>query len=307
MERYIEPKTLAKISDLSLVAKTIAEGFLYGLQRSRQRGIGIEFSQYRAYESGDELSRIDWKLYARSDRYFVREAVRESEINVHFLLDSSRSMSLASQVQKDPNGLHNNSRTWDKLLYAKHLIASLSFLAQKQGDAISYLSFNEKTVQFLPTGNGVKHWHKLLQQLHLTQSQGNFVSQEQLFGYYDRLNGPALIILVTDFQQHDNEIIQLVKRLNHSKTELAVLQLQSNDELNFNYRGDLRLRDPETMQQVEVNAELVKRNYLQVLNRRNKKQGEQLAGLGIAQQAFNIDKPLDAALIEYLKQRSRMG
>ena len=92
MHRLIDPKTIARIKDLPLVAKTIAEGFLIGHQASTQRGVGLEFSQYRAYQEGDELNRIDWKLFARSDRYYVREAERESEIDVWFLLDSSASM-----------------------------------------------------------------------------------------------------------------------------------------------------------------------------------------------------------------------
>ena len=97
MERLIDPRTLARVKHLPLIAKTVADGFLHGLQQSHQRGIGIEFSQYRAYEPGDPLSRIDWKLFARSDRYFVREAERESEICMWFVLDASASMNQASE------------------------------------------------------------------------------------------------------------------------------------------------------------------------------------------------------------------
>ena len=96
MERFLESRTLARVKDLPLIARTVAEGFLHGIQSSHQRGIGVEFSQYRAYEPGDEPARIDWKLFARSDRYFVREAERESEIAVWFVLDCSHLLSRES-------------------------------------------------------------------------------------------------------------------------------------------------------------------------------------------------------------------
>ena len=164
MESFIDPKTLSRVKDLPLVAKTVAEGFLHGLQSSMQRGVGIEFSQYRPYENGDELSRVDWKLFARSDRYFVREAERESEIDVWMILDASRSMLQSSERNKKTESIP----TWNKLDYAKHLIASIGYLAQKQGDSIGYLGLSSDELKFLPSGNSEKHWRKLL--IALTQT-----------------------------------------------------------------------------------------------------------------------------------------
>ncbi|MEP1870824.1 MAG: DUF58 domain-containing protein, partial [Paraglaciecola sp.] len=119
MEQFLDPLVLARVKDMPLVAKTVAQGFLHGLHNSVQRGTGIEFSQYRAYEPGDALSNIDWKLFARSDRYFVREAERESNINIWLVLDAS-----ASMLQQ---ASHSNEG-WNKFDYARHLLATIAYI-----------------------------------------------------------------------------------------------------------------------------------------------------------------------------------
>ena len=156
MERFIDPRTLARVKNLPLIAKTVADGFLHGLQQSHQRGVGIEFSQYRAYEPGDPLSRIDWKLFARSDRYFVREAERESEIAMWFVLDASASMNLASESRPG---------AWTKFEYARHLLATLSYIGQQQGDHVGMLALSGDQQHLLPPASGERHWHRLLKQL----------------------------------------------------------------------------------------------------------------------------------------------
>jgi len=147
MERFIDPKTLARVKDMPLVARSVAEGFLSGIQPSQQRGVGIEFAQYRAYEPGDEPKRIDWKLFARSDRYFVREADRESEIATWIVVDCSRSM-----AQRSERG------AWDKFDYARHLAATLAYLAQRQGDLPGLLMLNTHEQLVVPPAAGERQW-----------------------------------------------------------------------------------------------------------------------------------------------------
>ncbi|MFT5164114.1 MAG: hypothetical protein ACI9FJ_002715, partial [Alteromonadaceae bacterium] len=173
IERLIDPKTLARVKDMPLIAKTVADGFLQGLQTSQQKGVGIEFSQYRSYEPGDELNHIDWKLFARSDRYYVREAQRTSEITLWLLVDTSASMLQGSE----PTGV--NGASWDKLSYAKHLAATLAYIGQRQGDSVGLLGLSSgkelslssgkelslssgKELSFLPPAGGERHWQRVM-------------------------------------------------------------------------------------------------------------------------------------------------
>ena len=298
MERFIDPKTLARVKDLPLIAKTVAEGFLHGMQQSTQKGIGIEFSQYRAYEIGDELSRIDWKLFARSDRYFVREAERESEIDIWFLLDSSRSMAQKSQEDKQTSV--------DKLTYAKMLIASLSYLAQKQGDTFGLLGLSNENVNYIPSGNGLKQWQRLLVKLARIEASSTFPHVDKLSSYLDNLKRPSIIFLLSDFSQVDKEIINVLSKLNTSRSEVVAMQLYCEDELAFNYKGPVRFKDLETGEEILVSASNAKSAYQQVRNQYVEELEISLKSKNIYSYQINVDQPLDYALFEYLKQRQKV-
>lgn len=299
MKNYIDPKTLARIKDMPLIAKSIAEGFLYGLQSSRQKGVGIEFNQYRSYEPGDSLARIDWKLFARSDRYFVREAERESEINVWFLLDASYSMQYQS-VKKNPTD-------WNKLEYAKHLIASLAYIAQKQGDSVGLMGLSSESLFFLPNACGEKHWQKLLQKLSVIKPGRYFPQYDFIKNKINQLQKKSLIFLISDFYQQQQEVFELVKNINTIKSDVIAVQLTCDDELNFNYKGNVRFKDFETEKEVIVAANYIKEHYLAEYQNHQEKLEKKLLRHHINYINHNIDEPLDKALFEFLKIRNRQG
>ncbi len=302
MESFIDPKTLARVKDLPLVAKTVAEGFLHGLQSSMQRGVGIEFSQYRPYENGDELSRVDWKLFARSDRYFVREAERESEIEVWMLLDASRSMLQSSELNKKAQ----RANTWNKLNYAKHLIASIGYLAQKQGDSIGYLGLSSDELKFLPAGNSEKHWRKLLTTLVQTKDGNYFPDISATQSLIGQLQKPSIIFVISDFNQKDNEIIEFAGQLNSTLCEVIAIQLVCDDEINFKFKGPIRFKDLETGEEVLVSAASAKEDYLKNYQDYQNALNETFANKNMGFHRFNIDQPLDQVLFEYLRQRQRI-
>jgi uncharacterized protein (DUF58 family) len=298
MERFIDPRTLAKVKDMPLIAKTVAEGFLHGMQTSMQRGVGIEFSQYRSYEEGDEINRIDWKLYARSDRYFVREAERESEIDVWFVLDASRSMMQKSVDENDTN--------WDKLEYAKHLIASVSYMAQKQGDTIGYLGISSEQLNFLPSGNGERQWHRLLRNLATTFPGNYFPKTDLLKQHIAQLQKPAIIFIISDFYQRQNEITDFVSKLNSTVCEVVALQLTCTDEVEFNYKGATRFKDLESGEEVLVSAIQARATYQKKFKQYQNNLKTLLKQLNAHSHQFNIDQPMDEILFEYMRQRHRL-
>jgi len=296
MERFIDPRTLARVKDLPLIAKTVADGFLHGLQQSHQRGVGIEFSQYRQYEPGDPLSRIDWKLFARSDRYFVREAERESEISMWFVLDASASMSLASESHPD---------SWSKFEYGRHLLATLSYIGQKQGDHVGMLALSSERQQLFPPASGERHWHRMLQQLAQVECGHTFPQPQLIKATIDRLQKNSLVFIISDFYQISNELHEFIKQVSAGHTEVVALQLQCEDELTFPYKGAIRFEDLETKEQVLVSASTARETWRTALEKHQQQLQRSLRKQQISLNTININQPMDQALYDFLISRQK--
>jgi uncharacterized protein (DUF58 family) len=299
IQQFIDPLTLARVKDIPLIAKTVAEGFMHGLHRSRQKGTGIEFSQYRAYEPGDELSKIDWKLFARSDRYFVREAERESNINVWLILDASASMQKRSGIVQDQQDL-------SKLDYGRYLLATIAYLAQQQGDATGLMGVSTEQTNYLPALGGLQQYQRILLQLARMKSGGMFPDLTQLKSNISAMRRSGLVMIVSDFYQQDDEITNLVVSLKNTKTDVVAIQLESSDEIDFSYSGVLRFEDLETKQQRLVSAKSVKADYLKNRQDFNDKLKQKLSEHQVQHVTCNIDKPLDSALFQFLSARQKL-
>ncbi|NQZ06193.1 MAG: DUF58 domain-containing protein [Algicola sp.] len=298
MQRLIDPKTLARVKDMPLVAKTVADGFLHGQQSSNQRGLGIEFSQYRSYEPGDEPGRIDWKLFARSDRYFIREAERESDITVWLVVDASASMKASSElIQKEG---------WNKLDYARHLAATLAYIGQKQGDSVGLLGLSTDQLSFLPPGAGERHWHRIMAELFKLKAGNVFPNTNLLNQYTTRLQRPGLVFLLSDFYQQHNEINDFLAQVSHNHNDVTALQLQTVDELKFPYKGPIRFKDLETHEEVFVSSGGIKQDYFNALYEHQQTLKTQLAALRVDLCSINIDQPMDEVLFNYLKARQKV-
>lgn len=294
MERFIEPRTLARVKDIPLVAKTVADGFLHGIQASHQRGVGIEFSQYRSYEPGDEPGRIDWKLYARSDRYFVREAERESEIAIWVVLDCSHSM-----AQRSAEG------AWSKFEYARYLAATIAYLAQRQGDMVGFLTLSSETPTLLRPQTGERQWHRIIKALHGVSPGGVMPSVPRVQGLLGQLQRPGLVLVISDLHQASDEIHALLRRISTRHNEISCLQLQCQDERTFPWRGPTRIEDLETGERLLITGRGVRDEYLAGLEQHQAELGRSLALLGIGLDSVDIDQPMDAALHAFLSRRQR--
>jgi len=268
MERFIDPRTLARVKDLPLIAKTVADGFLHGLQQSHQRGVGIEFSQYRQYEPGDPLSRIDWKLFARSDRYFVREA--------------------------------------ERFEYARHLLATLSYIGQKQGDHVGMLALSSERQFVFPPASGERHWHRLLQQLVRVESGRTFPQARTIKATIERLQKNSLVIIISDFYQISNELHEFITQVSAGLSEVVALQLQCDDELLFPYKGAIRFEDLESKEQVLVSASTARDTWLKSLAQHQQQLQRFLRKQRITLNTININQPMDQALYDFLISRQKV-
>ena len=303
---YFDAKTLLRVKDLPLAIKALAKGFLHGVHTSQQRGVGIEFSQFRAYEPGDELSKIDWKLFARSDKYFVREAERESDVNVWLLLDCSESMlqKSAPYTGKDPQ--HSSTiGQWNKLDYARYLAAAIAYLAQRQGDAVGFLALSGEKHQQVAALPGERHWQKILLALTQLKATGTFPDTQAISRQLSALRKNGLIIVISDFHQLNDELLTLAAKLSNRHTDVVAFHLDSDDEINFPYQGLVKFQDLETGEQRNVQAKLVRAGYLENKKRSDDAMKAQLALQNIHYFNANIDQALDQALVDFLNIRAR--
>ncbi|MCJ8321704.1 MAG: DUF58 domain-containing protein, partial [Colwellia sp.] len=254
--------------------------------------------QYRVYEPGDDLSKVDWKLFARSDKYFVREAERESDINTWLLLDTSTSMLQQTHAA-------TNKGEWNKLEYAKCLLSTIAYLAQKQGDSVGLLGLSNENNTYLPALSGERHWQRILLALARLKAHETFPNIDKVINQLGSIRKNGVIFFVSDFHQQNSEIIDLICQLASPRTEVVAIQLTCEDEETFPYKGAVRFEDLETKEEILVSAEQVKENYL--TNKANV-QSSLIADLSknkVSHFLANIDQPLDQVLFDFLRIRNR--
>jgi len=294
MSRLADPKILMAIKDLPLAAKTTVDGFLAGLHTSKVKGVGMEFSQYRSYQAGDDLRRLDWKLFARSDRYYIRESEIETSISVRIIVDASASM------------LHEDSG-FTKIEYARYIAASLACLARQQGDSIGLYVLQGGKLVTLPSRNDSQHLARIYFQLEQIKASGFFTEP---FQYKDIISGNSkreLVILITDYYEKNGEITKLIRSLSEIKHELIVLHLMGNNELELDYKGYSALEDLETGQVIKVDPEKGKKIYKENLDQYLEQIRIELLKRNVFYERVAMNEPLELVLTNFLKHRNKRG
>ncbi|GHA65584.1 DUF58 domain-containing protein [Pontibacter akesuensis] len=289
--KFIDPKVLATIKNLPLLAKTVVEGFLAGQNQSLRRGAGLEFSQYRSYQPGDDLRQLDWKMFARSDRYYIREAEVDTNITVRFILDGSASMG-----HEDGNGI-------SKMDYARFLVASLAYLATTQGDAVGlYVLHENQLINLTPRSDNMhlqRFWHQLTE----VKPQGKFPDAQAAANLFADRRQKELTVFLTDLYEQEAEITDLLFKLGAQRHELLLFHLMSRNELEFAYDGTLTFEDLETGQTLQVSTSTQRNTYLQRLQEWLTTTEREMRNRQIVYNQFISDEPLDKALRTFLQQR----
>lgn len=288
----LKPEIINSVSGLSIISRVIVDGYLSGLNRSRRVGAGLEFSQYRGYEPGDDLRLLDWKMLARSGRYYIKQSEIDTHITVKFIVDASKSM------------LHKEGDI-SKVEYANVLVASLAHLAQSQGDAVGLLTVNNQKLEALQPAIGKQHFNRFLYQLLQLENQGKWpenIASEKLHNRSHK----ELLFFITDFYENDEEIRKVIKQLKTSRNEVAVLHLLGRSELDFDYKGQVIFEDLETGVKIKVNAKDAKKEYLQALQKSMAIAREELLASGIDYELFTLDTHIGEALQLFLKKRSNL-
>jgi uncharacterized protein (DUF58 family) len=288
----LDPKVLMAIKDLPLLAKTVIDGFMIGFNKSTVKGPGLEFSQYRSYQPGDDLRWLDWRMFARSDRYYIRESEIETSISVRFLVDASASMS------HNDNGVR-------KIDYAKFLAASLAYLANLQGDSVALNAFKDGELFSLPSKPDPQHLQRLFYHLQQVDPSGTFTKPMHYKELFAGNGRKELLVFITDMYQAEGEINALLTSLAALKHEIIVFHLMGQNELDFDFKGYSTLEDLETGETIQVNTQRAKETYTERLREHLAGIKSELLGKRIAYRMLSTAQPLDEALRDFLVQRKK--
>jgi uncharacterized protein (DUF58 family) len=280
----IPPELRARLRGLRIGSHVLANGRGIGRHLGRSRGAGLEFEQYRAYEPGDEPRRVDWKLYARSDRFFVRDATRDSPLTIWVLLDATASMAQADAARP----------AYSKLTAAKMLAACVAEIATMQGDSFGLASIDGRGVRCMDAGIGARHRDRLLLQLEPIECAGGWPRDELLRPLWERVAADSLVVMISD--GFDPALPVLAARLAAARCEVWSLGLISAEERDFPFVGGVEFRDPETGAVCRVDTQAARAEFLERFAQSRTQLARSLADGGIAHIDHALDEPLDRAL-----------
>jgi uncharacterized protein (DUF58 family) len=292
IKELLSPATLNSINGLELIARVIVEGFMSGSNKSQSVGAGQEFSQYRSYQPGDDLRQLDWKMFARSERYYIKEAEIETNITVKFMLDASRSMAY------EENGI-------TKLQYAKVMMAALAYLARKQGDTFGLFTVNDHQIKSVLPRFEQQQFIRFLTELVRVKGEGKWEksnSIEQLFDHH----GKEMIVFITDLYDDGKDIQHFVSRLKTKRNEVIVFHLMGQYETQLDFEGSFTFEDLETgiKTKVDTRTEQVgyKNRVQEWLDQSRAWMLERQINYGLVQ----MNEPVEEVLRNFLTIRKRL-
>lgn len=280
----IPPEVRGQLRGLRIGSRRTAGGRGFGLHRSRERGAGLEFVQYRNYEPGDEPRRIDWKLYARSDRLFVRDAERESPLAVWVLMDTSASMGQADSARPD----------WSRLDAAKALAACVFEIARGQGDPFGLALAGGEGFTLLPPAAGMRQRDRLLLALRGARAAGTLPDEARLAPLWQRTGPGDVVIALGDF--FDPAAAVLLERLAATRREVLAIELLTAEERDFPFRDGRLFRDPETGRELPGDGPAMRQGFLDRFGAARRALAARFDAAGIRHAAHVIDQPLERPL-----------
>lgn len=284
MVDLLPPDVRSRLRGLRLVTRRAVGSHGLGLHRSHSRGAGLEFAQYRAYEPGDELRQIDWKLYARSDKFFVREAERESPVAVWILIDVSASMGQADATRPD----------YSRLDAAKSIAAAIAELAMQQGDRFGITALGDEGLTLLPPATGLRQRDRLLLELLNVRPARGFAPESQLGPVWERIGAHDLVILLSDC--FDEGAVALAEKLAAAGRETLVVEMLTVAERDFPFDGGYRFRDPETGEELRADGAALRAEFLARFAEARAALHGRLEAIGIRHAAHVLDEPVDLPL-----------
>lgn len=289
--RFVDPKILARVGNLELLAKNVVDGFINGLHRAPFFGASIDFAEHRGYVPGDDIRRVDWRLYARTDRYYVKQYEADTNTNFTILFDISRSMSFSS------GGV-------TKLEYGSFLGACLAYLAQRQRDRTGIITFDSDIVTHVPPS--AKHFDMVLHTMDRARAERPGKLSEPLMKMAEHFKRRGILLLISDFYDEPTAIFDALKPLVFLGNDLIVFHVLDPQEVNFDYQDASSFEDLESREQIPVVPDSFRKQYRALIQAHIETLRQKFSEQRIDYALLKTDEPLDRALFSYLSSRERL-
>lgn len=295
VEKYLKPEVINQIKRLDLRAQFVVKGFLHGLHASPFHGFSVEFSEHRKYTHGDDLKDIDWQVFAKTDKYYVKKFESETNITGYLVMDLSQSMGYTYQQELT------------KFDYAICLAAALAYLMISQQDPVGLVTFNDKVRASLPPRSKRRHLGDVLSLLSRLKPNGTTNFQHSLGQLASMLRHRSLIMIFSDLLVEEEALINALYRIRHGGHDVILFHILDEAEVSFPFHGVCEMRDPETNQEIKIDADGFRAEYVKQIEEFRDSLASQCRDAGIDYVPVDTSMQFDKALLEYLHSRRARG
>lgn len=289
-ENPFDPVTLSKIANMELRARLVVDGVLSGIHKSPFKGSSIEFLEHKEYSPGDEIKHIDWKVHARSDKYYIKQFEEETNLKCYIFLDTSGSMGYKS------TGI-------SKFEYASTLAASLAYLLLKQSDLVGLVCFSDKILQYIPPRSRITHLHFLLNALTELKIAGKSNISGVLGEFIEKIGRRSLVIIISDFFDNIEKIVHQLKYFQFKKNEIILFHILDSYELTFPFEKTTFFESMEDERRILAEPKSIRERYLSGINRFIEQLRQTCYENQIDYSLIDTSTPLDQTLIKFLVRR----
>ncbi|MCG6155398.1 DUF58 domain-containing protein [Rubinisphaera margarita] len=290
-EQYLKPEVIRNVARLDLRARFIVEGFLSGLHASPFHGFSVEFSEHRRYSTGDDPKDIDWLVYAKTDRYYVKKYQAETNITGYLLLDLSESMGYTFRQELS------------KFEYAVSLAAALAYMMIHQQDPVGLVTFDEKLQTILGAKSRRSQLASILALLARAKPTGTTDVAQALQLFAPMIRHKSLVMLFSDLLVDPEPVMQSLRRLRHAGHDVIIFHILDEAEVSFPFSGSVALRDPETNDEMKFDASGIRQDYLDAVQALREQYRQECLTMGVDYVPLDTSLRFDKALVEYLSQR----
>lgn len=315
--RYLEPSVVAKLSNIELKAKFVVQGFMAGLHKSPYHGFSVEFTEHRQYTQGDDLRYLDWKVLARTGRYYIKQFEEETNLKAYIILDISRSMSFVSNSEEKKEGIFNLFKKQNnylkprnglisKIEYSSYLSASLAYLMMMQRDAVSLITYDKKVRTFLPPRSTKSNLKQILKELSNIKPEGETGTAESINSIAEKIKKRGLVILISDLLDDQDNVINALKHFRYNKNEVILFHVLDPAEKTFLEGGSVLLVDMETGEEMFSQTDTVQQYYKEAVQKFIEKYKNECIKNNIDYELVTTDTPFDISLLRYLNKRKRL-
>jgi uncharacterized protein (DUF58 family) len=316
--RYLDPSVIAKLSNIELKAKFVVQGFMAGLHKSPYHGFSVEFTEHRQYTQGDDLRYLDWKVFARTGRYYIKQFEEETNLKAYIILDISRSMSYVSDdgvkreskfspFKRKNTVLKSRGDSISKIEYSSYMAASLAYLMMIQRDAVSLITYDTKVRTFLPPRSTQSNLKQILKELSNIKPTGETGTAESLNSIAEKIKRRGLVILISDLLDDQDKVINAMKHFRYNKNEVILFQVLDPVEKSFLEGNSVMLVDMETGEEMFSQPYSMQKYYKDAMEKFIERYKNECIKNNIDYELITTDTPFDISLLKYLNKRKRLN